>query len=576
MNDSASDMVNKASTQDEVTHSTGKKDTNFSPSSNLSGVANLESHEKDAVKDSSAKVEDYPSGLRFSLIAFSLNIGIFLLTLDGTVIATAMPQISDEFHSLKDIGWYSSVYFMTLCISQPLYGKLNSRYAIRWSYLCAMVLFAVGSVVCGAAPNSPALIVGCAIAGMGSSGILVGTFSLIPYLVSPSRRPIFTGLIGMTLGLGTALGPLIGGALTLNVSWRWCFYINLPIGAASTIIFILFVRPPKRSTDKITSWKDFVEALDLVGLAALMPAIICLLLALQWGGLVYPWSSGRIIALLVLFGLLSLAFVGIEFMQGERAMLPPRVFCQRSIVFASLFSFCTSGASFALIYYVPVWFQAIKGASPLDSGVMNLPMVIATTIFSLVGGLGITLVGYYTPFMIASSILSAVGSGLLITFQPDTGHAKWIGYQVLYGFGVGLSRQTPLIAVQNVLPIVDVSIGSGMIMFMQTLASAVFISVTETLFINELTNGVAGLGISGLSGQPLLEGGVTTLGQNLNQAAQTQLLSIYNNALVHSWRVAVAVSSISIIGALLIEHKEIQGKRVKNNALVMVEEKGSQ
>ena len=132
-----------------------------------------------------------------------------------------MPVISREFNSLKDVGWYSSVYFMTLCISQLLYGKLNVHYPIQWSYSVAMLLFLVGSAVCGAAPNSPALIVGRAIAGLGSSGILIGTFSLIPYLVVPIKRPLFTGLVGGTMGLGAALGPLIGGAFTEHVSWRW-------------------------------------------------------------------------------------------------------------------------------------------------------------------------------------------------------------------------------------------------------------------------------------------------------------------------------------------------------------------
>lgn len=137
------------------------------------------------------------------------------------MIATAAPVVTKEFNSFGDVGWYSSVYFMTMCISQLLYGKLNARYPIQWSYGVAMLLFLVGSAVCGAAPNSVALIIGRAIAGLGSSGILVGAFSLIPYLIEPVKRPMFTGLIGGTLGIGTAVGPLIGGALTDNVSWRW-------------------------------------------------------------------------------------------------------------------------------------------------------------------------------------------------------------------------------------------------------------------------------------------------------------------------------------------------------------------
>ncbi|CAI7605806.1 unnamed protein product [Penicillium palitans] len=170
-----------------------------------------------------AAVPDYPSGIKSHLAVATLCLAIFLITLDNTIIATATPYITDEFHSLKDVGWYGSVYTMVICVTQLPFGKLNARYSIQWLYSISMVLFLVGSAVCGAAPNSPALIVGRAIAGLGCAGLLVGAFSLVPFIAPPAKCPIMISLISASRGLATTFGPLIGGALTERVSWRWNF-----------------------------------------------------------------------------------------------------------------------------------------------------------------------------------------------------------------------------------------------------------------------------------------------------------------------------------------------------------------
>lgn len=218
-----------------------------------------------------------------------------------------------------------------------------------------MVLFLVGSAVCGAAPNSPALIVGRAIAGLGCAGLLVGAFSLVPFIAPPAKRPIMIGLISASRGLATTFGPLIGGALTERVSWRWNFYINLPLGVAIQVAFFAFVRPPKRESEAFTSWTDLVQNLGLFGLASLIPSVVCLLLALQWGGIIYPWSDPRVIVLLVLCGGLAIAFALTEMWEGPKALLPSRVSTQRTVSAASFYGFCTTGAIFVLTYYLPMY-----------------------------------------------------------------------------------------------------------------------------------------------------------------------------------------------------------------------------
>jgi MFS family permease len=234
----------------------------------------------------------YPSGGKFWLALASVCLGIFLITLDSTIIATAIPYITDEFKSLDDVGWYGSIYLMALCMSQLLFGKLSARYAARWIYTAAMLIFLVGSAICGAAPSSPALIAGRAIAGLGSSGLLIVAYSLVPTLTPPDKRALSLSLISMSRSMAATAGPLVGGALTQEASWRWTFYINLPIGAVIYAVFMLTVTPPPNASQSFTSFSDFLRTLDPLGLGALAPAVVCLLLALQWGGITYAWSDG--------------------------------------------------------------------------------------------------------------------------------------------------------------------------------------------------------------------------------------------------------------------------------------------
>ncbi|KAJ4296096.1 hypothetical protein N0V88_004798 [Collariella sp. IMI 366227] len=437
---------------------------------------------------------------------------------DSTVIATATPQITDEFRSLADVGWYASIYPMAICMSQLLY----------------------------------ALIAGRAVSGLGSSGLLVGAYSLVPFLAPPAKRPILLSFLGVARGLAVTFGPLIGGALTERVSWRWNFYINLPLGAFTYAVFLLTVRPPKRQSEGFTSWTNFIETLDLLGFAAITASVVCLLLALQWGGIQYPWNDARIIALLVLFGALGVAFLAIEIRQGPKAMLPSRVFTQRTVAFASFFAFLTTGAIFVLTFYLPIWFQAVKGYSPIQSGVNTLPWVITSTIAALAGGVLISKLGYAQLFMVVATVFGSVGSGLFTTFTVDTATGKWIGFQIIYAVGSSLASLTPLTVAQNALPLQDVPIGSGMLI-------AIFTSVAQALFTNYLTSGLARLGMAGADASAVTSGGLTsTLTEGLSGEDKRAVLGAVNNALIKSWLLPVVLSCVSIVGALGVEHRKMK------------------
>lgn len=238
------------------------------------------------------------------------------------IVATAIPGITDQFHRLDDVGWYGAACFLLVGTSSPMWGKLYMFFSAKIVYLSSVVIFLVGSVVAAAAPNSESIIVGRALQGWGVSGTLGGSVLMINYIAEPAKRPM---LIGMWMGVfmfSTIIGPIIGGAFTSEVSWRWCFWINLPVGGVILALLVVFFRVPEHISPVPASWKEIILQLDFPGFSLLLVSLVCLTLALQWGGLTKPWSDGSVIATLVMWIVLTIAFFVTEYFQGAYAMVP--------------------------------------------------------------------------------------------------------------------------------------------------------------------------------------------------------------------------------------------------------------
>ena len=392
----------------------------------------------------------YPPTSKVLVIMGGLLLVMFLVALDRLIIGVAIPSITDQFDSLGDVGWYGSAYLLTTCSFMLLMGKVYTFVNPKWVYLGSLVVFEIGSALCGAAPNSTAFILGRAIAGLGNAGIFQGAIVIIVYIVPLHKRPQYMGFMGSVFGIASAVGPLLGGAFTDGPGWRFCFWINIILGVPVFILLFIYLQiPPEMLTRDPTTWKEKANQMDPVGTFFFLPSVTCLLLALQWGGVTYSWSNARIIVLLVLAGILCIGFVMVQKWKGDNATVPGRVFLNRSIVAGFWYSFCAGGAMQTLVYFLPIWFQAIKHVSAVKSGIMILPLVLGLVIMAITAGILTKKIGYYTPWMILAAVVSPIGAGLLTTFTPYTNHSAWIAYQAIFGLGIGGGMQQPSLAARE-------------------------------------------------------------------------------------------------------------------------------
>ncbi|KAI1267016.1 putative MFS multidrug transporter [Xylariaceae sp. FL1019] len=431
---------------------------------------------------------EYIRGYKLYVALFGIVSVFFLVLLDFSITATAIPYITSDFHRLQDIGWYGSAYVLSSAALQPLTGKLYTYLNVKHTFLFFFLIFEVGSLLCGVATSSTFFILGRTVAGVGSSGLENGALTLIAGAVPLHKRPFYNGIVFGVCQTGIVLGPLIGGALTQYASWRWCFYINLPIGALSSVL-LFFTHIPDITTKPPFSLdlvRSIVPKLDLIGFALFAPTTVMFLLALQWGSTERGWSSPTVIGLFAGSGVVLIFFILWERRVGDMSLIPfylvkRRVVWASTIQDASLFV-----NNYVGVNYVPIYFQAVKGVGPSLSGVYTLPSIVTQLLCLVVTGALVTRLGYYLPFAVLVGAATSIACGLITTWNPATSTANWIGDQILYGLR-GMGLQMSIIAVQNAVLPAEAPLAIAFMVFVENLVASIFTIVGNVIFTHTLT-----------------------------------------------------------------------------------------
>ncbi|KAI0514719.1 putative gliotoxin efflux pump [Xylaria bambusicola] len=495
----------------------------------------------------------YPSVWRQAIIVTGLLLGIFLAGLDINIIATAIPAITSNFNSLAESGWYGSSFFLAYSAFQSLWGKAYKYFDMKYVFLASMLVFEIGCLIGGIAPSSAVLIVGRVVQGAGAAGILSGCYSIAGYVSPADKVPLIIGMIGTIFSIASVIGPLLGGIFTSDphLTWRWCFYINLPIGGVPIfIIFFFFKTPPHAKTANKDSIKDIALSFDPLGVILFAAALASYLLALTWGGTERAWNSSTIIGTLIAWILLTIVFVVNEFWQGERALIVVRLFKNRDMWVNGIVLFFYFGAYFAIVYSLPIYFQAALELTPGESGIRTIPIIGSTSVASLFGSVLFGKYGRYTLFQITGIGAAAIAGGLIYTLDIDTSLGKQIGYQLLLGAGIGWIVQIPPIVAGIVNKQADKPVGTAAVLVIQFYSASIGISAASAIINNILIQKVP-VYAPEVTPAEILSIGPYDLSARFSGATLLGIKKAYIDGLRASWILSIALWGVAFFCTFL-------------------------
>jgi len=413
---------------------------------------------------------------RILVILGALMLGMFLAALDQTIVATALPTIAGDLHGLNHLSWVVTAYLLTSTISTPLWGKLGDLYGRKNLFQLSIVIFLAGSMLSGLSQHMVELIAFRAVQGVGAGGLMVGAQAIIGDVVPARQRGRYMGYFGAVFGLSSVLGPLAGGWFTQHLSWRWVFYINVPIGIVALFVIAAVLHIPVKRVHHQIDW---------LGTALLSSGVTAIILLTTWGGVQYAWGSGTIIGLGVGGAALLVAFCLVETRAAE-PVIPLGLFRNRTFSAASGVGFIIGFSMFGAIVYLPLYLQTVHGASPTASGLELLPVVAGMLCTFIVSGRLVTRTGRYKIFPIVGSAVLAGGLVLLSRLSPHTSFTLAAVYMVVVGLGIGLVMQVLVVAVQNSVPFTQLGTATSTATFFRTIGGVFGVSALSTVLNNRL------------------------------------------------------------------------------------------
>ena len=418
---------------------------------------------------------------RLGVVLGALMLAMVLASFDQTIVSTALPTIVGDLGGLNHLSWVVTAYLLASTVSTPLYGKLGDQYGRKRLFLIAIVVFLVGSTLCGIAQSLTQLILFRALQGVGGGGLMVGAQAVMADVLPPRERGRYSGYFGAVFGVTSIAGPLVGGFLVDSASWRWVFYVNLPLGVVALAVISVVLKSPAQKTH---------HEIDYLGAALLTAAVTCIVLLTTWGGTTYAWDSPTIIAMAAAAVVAAIGFVVVESRAAE-PVIPLALFRKRVFTVSSSVGFIVGFALFGVITYLPQYQQVVRGASPTASGLQLFPLMGGLLIASIGSGQIITRTGRYRAFPIIGTALLAVGVYLLSHLGVHTSVLTSGTYMAVTGLGLGLTMQVLVLAVQNSVDARDLGTATSAATFFRSIGGSIGVSVFSAIFNNQMTGNVA-------------------------------------------------------------------------------------
>nr|WP_262985410.1 MDR family MFS transporter [Streptomyces sp. San01] len=477
---------------------------------------------------------------------------MLLAALDQTIVSTALPTIVSDLGGLEHLSWVVTAYLLASTAATPLWGKLGDQYGRKKLFQIAIVIFLVGSALCGMAQNMPQLIGFRALQGLGGGGLMVLSMAIVGDIVPPRERGKYQGLFGAVFGATSVLGPLLGGLFTEHLSWRWVFYVNLPIGVVALAVIAAALHIPVRSTK---------HTIDYLGTFLIASVATCLVLVASLGGTTWDWASAQIIGLAVLGVVLAVVFVKVERRAAE-PVLPLKLFRIRTFTLSAVISFVVGFAMFGAMTYLPTFLQVVQGVSPTMSGVHMLPMVLGLLLSSTASGQIVSRTGRWKVFPIVGTGVTAIGLLLLHQLDENSSTAEMSAYFFVFGLGLGLVMQVLVLIVQNAVSYEDLGVATSGATFFRSIGASFGVAIFGTVFATRLTGKLTdalagrtlppGVDVNALKADPR---GISAL----PPAVRAPVLHAYASSITDVFLYAAPVALVAFALAWFLKEDKLRG-----------------
>lgn len=481
------------------------------------------------------------------LLFGALMLVMLLAALDQTIVSTALPTIVGELGGLNELSWVVTAYLLTSTIVVPLYGKFGDLFGRRIVLQAAIVLFLLGSALCGIAQNMPQLIVLRAVQGLGGGGLLVVTLAAIGDVIPPAQRGRYQGVFGGVYGLATVIGPLLGGFIVEHLSWRWIFYINLPLGALALVVIGMVFKPHTAHVKHV---------IDYMGAGFLATALTCIILFTSQGGTVLPWSSMQLWFTLLLGVIAVFGFIHEEKLAAEPVM-PLSLFRERTFLLSTSISFVVGVSLFGAVTFLPLYLQVVKGSTPSQAGMQLLPLMACMLVMSALTGRTISRIGKYRMFPIVGTLLIVVAMTLLSRLQLNTSMRVMDIYIGLLGCGLGMTLQVLILAVQNTVAHHHMGVATSGATLFRSIGGSIGVSVFGAVFSHGLAARLESVIPDGTTLPPTL---TPESIHALPMPLRDQYLHAFAESLHTVYVVAAIIAVLAFILSWLLKDTPLRGK----------------